>query len=84
MLKSIYQYLRSLLRTGAGCKLLPMGHLLYELLTGEGGRDLIEYTLLMAFVALTSGAFFLGAGASTSVIWTTSNIQLSQTNAVAS
>ena len=53
MLKSIYQYLRSLLRTGAGCKLLPMGHLLYELLTGEGGRDLIEYTLLIAFVALT-------------------------------
>jgi Flp pilus assembly pilin Flp len=42
----------------------------------EQGQDLIEYTLLMAFVALASAALFLGAGKSISGIWTTSNSQL--------
>ena len=42
----------------------------------EQGQDLIEYTLLMAFVALASAALFLGAGGSISGIWTTSNSQL--------
>ena len=28
----------------------------------QQGQDLIEYTLLMAFVALASAALFLGAG----------------------
>jgi Flp pilus assembly pilin Flp len=48
----------------------------------EQGQDLIEYTLLMAFVALASAALFIGAGASISSIWTSSNTQLS--NAAAS
>jgi Flp pilus assembly pilin Flp len=43
----------------------------------EQGQDLIEYTLLMAFVALASAALFLGAGGSIKAIWTTSNNQLS-------
>ena len=43
----------------------------------EQGQDLIEYTLLMAFVALASAALFLGAGGSIQGIWTTSNTQLS-------
>ena len=30
----------------------------------EQGQDLIEYTLLMAFVALASAALFMGAGGS--------------------
>ena len=42
----------------------------------EEGQDLIEYTLLMAFVALASAALFLGAGGSIQSIWTTSNTQL--------
>ena len=42
----------------------------------EQGQDLIEYTLLMAFVALASAALFLGAGKSISSIWTTTNTQL--------
>jgi Flp pilus assembly pilin Flp len=50
----------------------------------EQGQDLIEYTLLMAFVALASAALFLGAGNSISGIWTTSNSQLSLANASAS
>ena len=49
----------------------------------DNGQDLIEYTLLMAFVALASAALFLGAGGSISGIWTTSNSQLSAANAFA-
>jgi Flp pilus assembly pilin Flp len=47
----------------------------------EGGQDLIEYTLLMAFVALASAALFLGAGNSIMGIWTSTNTQLSAANA---
>jgi Flp pilus assembly pilin Flp len=42
----------------------------------EQGQDLIEYTLLMAFVALASAALFIGAGGSVKNIWTTTNNQL--------
>jgi Flp pilus assembly pilin Flp len=44
------------------------------------GQDLIEYTLLMAFVALASAALFLGAGNSIVGIWTAANSQLSAAN----
>ena len=47
----------------------------------EKAQDLIEYTLLMAFVALASAALFLGAGGSISGIWSTSNSQLAAANA---
>ena len=50
----------------------------------ENGQDLIEYTLLMAFVALASAALFLGAGGSILGIWTTTNNQLVQANSAAS
>jgi Flp pilus assembly pilin Flp len=50
----------------------------------EQGQDLIEYTLLMAFVALASAALFIGAGGSISGIWTTSNTQLAAANTSAS
>jgi Flp pilus assembly pilin Flp len=50
----------------------------------EQGQDLIEYTLLMAFVALASAAIFLGAGGSISGIWSTSNSQLVSANSSAS
>jgi Flp pilus assembly pilin Flp len=46
----------------------------------EHGQDLIEYTLLMAFVALASAALFLGAGTSIKGIWTTTNTQLATAN----
>ncbi len=46
----------------------------------EQGQDLIEYTLLMAFVALASAALFLGAGGSISGIWSTTNSQLAAAN----
>jgi Flp pilus assembly pilin Flp len=50
----------------------------------DHGQDLIEYTLLMAFVALASAALFIGAGGSISGIWTTSNSQLTAANTSAS
>jgi len=50
----------------------------------ESGQDLIEYTLLMAFVALASAALFIGAGKSIQGIWTATNNQLSAANASAS
>jgi Flp pilus assembly pilin Flp len=50
----------------------------------EQGQDLIEYTLLMAFVALASAALFIGAGKSIQGIWTATNTQLSAANASAS
>ena len=53
-------------------------------LRDEQGQDLIEYTLLMAFVALASAALFLGAGGSIKGIWTTTNAQLTNANTSAS
>jgi len=49
---------------------------LRNLWNDEQGQDLIEYTLLLAFVALASAALFIGAGGSISKIWTTTNSQL--------
>jgi len=49
----------------------------------EQGQDLIEYTLLMAFVALASAALFLGAGGSIKGIWLVTNNQLAQANTLA-
>jgi Flp pilus assembly pilin Flp len=50
----------------------------------EQGQDLIEYTLLMAFVALASAALFIGAGGSVKGIWSTTSSQLSAANVAAS
>ncbi len=47
----------------------------------EQGQDLVEYTLLLAFVALASAAIFTTAGQSVKTIWTTASQQL--TNAAA-
>jgi len=44
----------------------------------EDGQDLVEYTLLLAFVALASAALFIGAGTSVSSIWTTANSRLAE------
>lgn len=50
----------------------------------EQGQDLIEYTLLMAFVALASAALFIGAGGSVKGIWATTNSRLAAANTAAS
>jgi Flp pilus assembly pilin Flp len=61
-----------------------MKTLLNNFLRDEQGQDLIEYTLLLAFVALASAALFIGAGSSVSGIWTVANSRLSVANASAS
>jgi pilus assembly protein Flp/PilA len=50
----------------------------------ESGQDLIEYTLLLAFVALASAALFIGAGGSVAGIWNIANSRLATANSTAS
>ena len=57
--------------------------LLDRFLVEESGQDLIEYTLLLAFVALVSAAIFIQAGTSVAGIWTVANTQISAANAAA-
>jgi len=59
-------------------------NLFLSFLKDEQGQDLIEYTLLLAFVALASAALFIGAGGSVAGIWTITNGQLASANASAS
>jgi len=50
----------------------------------EQGQDLIEYTLLLGFVALASAALFISAGGSIKGIWSTTSSQLSYANTLPS
>jgi Flp pilus assembly pilin Flp len=50
----------------------------------EQGQDLIEYTLLLAFVALASAALFINAGGSVSGIWGKTQTQLTSADTLAS
>ena len=61
-----------------------MKNYLATFLRNEQGQDLIEYTLLLAFVALASAALFIGAGGSVAGIWSTTNTQLTAANTAAS
>ncbi|MBZ5608170.1 MAG: Flp family type IVb pilin [Acidobacteriia bacterium] len=51
--------------------------ILKNFLRDDQGQDLIEYTLLLAFVALASAALFISAGTSVNVIWSVANSRLS-------
>ncbi|MBM3745488.1 MAG: Flp family type IVb pilin [Acidobacteria bacterium] len=44
----------------------------------ESGQDLVEYTLLLAFVALASAALFINAGGSINMIWQSANTRLNE------
>ena len=61
-----------------------MRSLIQKFWPDESGQDLIEYTLLMAFVALASASLFISAGTSISGIWGTASDQLSSANSLAS
>jgi Flp pilus assembly pilin Flp len=50
----------------------------------EHGQDLVEYTLLLAFVCLASAALFINAGGSINGIWTVANTSLSAASTSAS
>ena len=49
-------------------------------LVDEKGQDLIEYTLIVAFVALAGAAAYIGMGQSTNAIWTIVNSRLTSAN----
>ena len=57
---------------------------LKQFLVEEEGQDLIEYTLLLAFIALASASLFLSAGNSIGTIWQSGSTQLSNAAAQAS
>ena len=61
-----------------------MKTLVYNFIQDEQGQDLIEYTLLLAFVCLASAALFISAGTSVGGIWTQANTRLSAANTAAS
>ena len=62
-----------------------MKNMMIRFINDEQGQDLIEYTLLMAFIALASAAIFIQAGTSISGIWGSANTQLAgAANAAAS
>jgi Flp pilus assembly pilin Flp len=60
-----------------------MKNLMMNFLNDDQGQDLIEYTLLLAFVALASAAVFIGAGNSISGIWTSASTKLTTANTAA-
>jgi len=61
-----------------------MKKLIVSFIKEEGGQDLVEYSLLLAFVALASAALSIGAGTSVAGIWSQANTRLLNANAAAS
>jgi len=61
-----------------------MKRLIARFLREEHGQDLVEYTLLLAFVALASAALFIGAGTSITGIWSAANSHLTAANTATS
>ena len=61
-----------------------MKKILQQFVQDESGQDLIEYTLLLAFVALASASLFLSAGNSVTSIWQAGSTQLSNAAVAAS
>lgn len=57
--------------------------MLKRFILDEGGQDLVEYTLLLAFVALAAAGIFISAGQSISGIWQKANNRLSNANSMA-
>ena len=56
--------------------------LLRRLFRDVCGQDVLEFTLLVAFVALTSSALFIGGGQSTRRIWEKTDERLNEASRV--
>ena len=61
-----------------------MKSMLRQLWKQESGQDLIEYTLLLAFLALVAAGVFITSGASVSSIWGSSSTMLTSASTSAS
>ncbi|HEX8986097.1 MAG TPA: hypothetical protein VF767_11705 [Bryobacteraceae bacterium] len=57
-----------------------MRSLLKSWLLREEGQDLVEYTLLLAFVTITSAALLLYNADAVAAIWTATNTHLANAN----
>ncbi len=60
-----------------------MTNMLKRFLVEEQGQDLIEYTLLLAFVCLVAAGLFISAGSTVSNIWAIGNGHLSNAEVAA-
>ena len=60
-----------------------MKQLMLRFVREEEGQDLVEYTLLLAFVCLASAALFIGAGKSMANIWVDTNLIVDNAGQVA-
>jgi Flp pilus assembly pilin Flp len=56
------------------------GRILRRLMGDETGQDLVEYALLLAFVALAGAAAFVGMSSSVNTIWSAANSHLAAGN----
>jgi Flp pilus assembly pilin Flp len=56
----------------------------YELWAKEEGQDLIEYTILLAFLAVAVAGLLSGAGRSVTTVWSAARTTLSNAAAKAS
>ena len=71
-------------RIGEGTRQVSLeGVMLWQFLKDDAGQDLVEYSLLLAFVCLASAALFINAGNSLAGIWTQTNTVVSNANSVA-
>jgi len=48
--------------------------------TDETGQDLVEYSLILAFIALSGAAAYIGMSASTQGLWSIVNSRLASAN----
>ena len=58
--------------------------MLKRFLQDEQGQDLVEYTLLVAFVCLATAALFVQSGGSLTGIWVSANSRIVAANTSAS
>ena len=61
-----------------------MKQFILQFVRAEEGQDLVEYTLLLAFVCLASAALFINVGTSLSSIWSVANSRANDAKTAAS
>ncbi len=56
------------------------GEVMRRFFADDRGQDLVEYSLLLAFIGLVGAALFIGMGQSSSSIWSIVNSRVSSAN----
>lgn len=57
---------------------------IFDFVRDEQGQDVVEYTLLLAFVCLATAGLFTNSGKELSGIWSVANTRLAAANTAAS